>query len=246
MNEEFLGHDVAGVVLDAVGTLIEPVPAVALVYADAARRQGVGLDPALVKERFHRHFGADEVDELRGTLSTDEATEIRRWRRIVGQVLPELPDPERGFAELWSHFATPAAWRTFEDVAPALERLRGAGFGVCIASNFDTRLRKVLQGLPVPQFASAFPPLVISSEVGVRKPHPHFYRAAALTLGLEPGRVLCIGDDLENDVRGPWRAGLRACLIDRSGRAEGSVPSLLALVTALQHGALDDWGPACR
>jgi putative hydrolase of the HAD superfamily len=220
-------HGLAGVVLDAVGTLIEPVPSVALVYAEAARRQGVALDPGLVKERFRRHFGDDEVDELRGPLATDEATEYRRWRRIVANVLPELPDSERGFAELWAHFGTTAAWRLFDDVAPALERLRDAGMSVCIASNFDARLREVFRGLP--GLAAWQGPLVISSEVGVRKPHADFYGAACRALGLDPSRVLCVGDDLENDVLGPRRAGLQACLIDRHGSAPGSLPSLNAL-----------------
>ena len=35
---------IAGIVLDAVGTLIKPVPSVAEAYTEAARRQGVELE----------------------------------------------------------------------------------------------------------------------------------------------------------------------------------------------------------
>src|SRR5579884_2877354 len=115
---------IVGLVVDAVGTLIEPRPSVALVYAEAARRQGLEVDPAEVKARFRVHFGADEVDELRGPMATDEASEHRRWRRIVENVLPGLPDPDRGFAELWEHFGRPESWRCFPDVGPALRALR--------------------------------------------------------------------------------------------------------------------------
>ncbi|HWE36953.1 MAG TPA: HAD family hydrolase [Isosphaeraceae bacterium] len=209
-------EDIGGIVLDAVGTLIEASPSVAVAYAEAARRQGVEVDPGLVRERFRQHFGADEADELRGALSTDEARERDRWRRLVGLVLPELPDPARGFDELWGHFARPDAWRCFDDVPAALDALERAGVAVRIGSNFDGRLRSVVAGLPA--LAGRSGGVVISSEVGVRKPHPGFYRAAVASLGLPAGRVLFVGDDPGHDVEGPRRLGLRAALIDRDGR----------------------------
>jgi putative hydrolase of the HAD superfamily len=231
-----LWHGIEGIVLDAVGTLIDPFPPVADVYLAAAGRQGVELDRSEVRTRFHRCFRNDELDETRGPLVTDEAIERRRWHRIVTQVLPELPDPERGFAELWQHFARPSSWRCYPDVAPALRALWASGVPVRIASNFDARLRQVVAGLD--ELAGGYGGLVISSEVGFRKPHPAFYRAACASLGLPTGRVLCVGDDPENDALAPRRAGLRGVLIDRSGThtAVPDVPrvtSLLALVESL-------------
>jgi putative hydrolase of the HAD superfamily len=166
-------------------------------------------------------------------MVTDEEIERRRWRRIVRAVLPELPDPERAFAELWGHFARPGAWRCYPDVGPAVRALAGAGLAVRIASNFDARLRGVVGGLP--EVSGLGGALVISSEVGYRKPHPAFYRAACESLGLPPERVLFVGDDLENDVLGPTRAGLRAVLIDRDGHENAGAqgfPDLARLVAA--------------
>jgi putative hydrolase of the HAD superfamily len=225
---------VDGIVLDAVGTLIDPDPPVARAYADAAARQGLLLDVAEVKRSFGRYFRDDEVDEQRGPLATDEATEARRWRRIVASVLPGLPDPDRAFEELWNHFGRPEAWRCFPDVGPGLDRLREAGLPVRVASNFDGRLRTVAAGFA--ELAGFVDSLVISSEVGKRKPHPDFYAAACRSLGLPPGRVLCVGDDPENDVHGAERAGLRGVLLDRDGRAPSGIakfPDLLALAEAV-------------
>ena len=206
---------IEGVILDAVGTLIDPVPSVSAAYAQAALRQGVTIDRDEVRSRFRLQFSADEVDEQRGPLSTSEAVERRRWRKIVAACLPELPDPDRAFAELWDHFGDPASWRVFDDVGPTITALHDQGLKVCVASNFDARLRPVIQGLPALQAWAE--PVVISSEVGFRKPHPQFYEAACHRLGLPGAKVLCVGDDLENDVRGPIRAGLQAVLIDRNG-----------------------------
>ena len=230
-----LGWDqVDGIVIDAVGTVIDPNPPVAEVYAAAARRQGLTVDPSSVKERFHRHFRNNEVDDQHGPMATDEGSELRRWRRIVGNVLPDLPDADRAFAELWDHFGRPQAWRCFPDVAPGLRALRDSGYPVRIASNFDGRLRGVVAGLPA--LAGFGDILIISSEVGFRKPHPNFYRAACASLDLPPGRVLCVGDDPENDVMGPERTGLRGALLDRDGRCPvglTSFPSLPALARTL-------------
>jgi putative hydrolase of the HAD superfamily len=223
---------IGGIVLDAVGTLIEPFPTVAQVYTEAARRQRIEIEAGEVKRRFHKFFRVDEVDEQLGPLATDEETEHRRWRRIVANVLPDLPDPDRAFAELWKHFGLSSAWRAFADVGPALAALREAGIGYVIASNFDGRLRGVVRGLPA--LAGSEDSLVISSEVGFRKPHAEFYLAACARLNLPPDRVLCVGDDLENDVRGPERAGLRGLLLDRDGRLPSDVPRVSDLVTLVQ------------
>ena len=222
---------IRGIVLDAVGTLIKPVPSVAEAYTAAARRQGVELNRDVVRARFSQHFQSDEVRGDRGIHSTDEATEIWRWRRIVAKVLPEVPDLQKAFDELWEHFGRPESWRTFADVAPALQSIHEAGISVCIGSNFDGRLRQVVLGLP--ELSWAIDALVISSEIGFRKPHPLFFQAVCERLQLPARQILCVGDDVENDVRGAADAGLSAMLLDRHGKRPHDlpyVPNLMALL----------------
>ena len=224
MLNESLWKGIEGIVFDAVGTLIDPYPSVAEVYVEAAGRQDVLLDRAVVKCRFHQYFRNDEVDEMRGPLATSEPIEYRRWRRIVTNVLPEVPDPDRAFAELWDHFGRSGAWRCFDDVAPVLEQLESLQIPIRVASNFDARLRAVVAGLA--ELSCCASPLLISSEVGFRKPHPAFFEAACASLGLPPERVLCVGDDRENDVIGARRAGLRGLLLDRHDQRPTDLPSV--------------------
>lgn len=232
MGERPLWDSIEGIVFDAVGTLIKPDPSVAAAYTAAARRQGIELEPEEVRARFQVHFQSDEVHAEQGVLSTDEATERRRWRRIVAGVLPELPDPDRAFDELWDHFSTPKSWRCFPDVAPAMKALHQMGVSLCVGSNFDGRLRGVVRGLP--ELEPWLDSLVISSEVGYRKPHPQFFRAACDHLGLPPQRVLCVGDDVENDVLGAIRAGLSGVFLDRGAERPADLPHVANLAALVQ------------
>jgi putative hydrolase of the HAD superfamily len=225
-------NGIRGIVFDAVGTLIKPVPSVAEAYTAAASRQGVAMSAAHVRERFQHHFQHGDVHAGNGVFSTDEETERRRWRAIVGGVLAEVPEPERAFEELWEHFSQPGAWRCYPDVEPALGGLADLGVSVCVGSNFDSRLRGVVQGIP--ELGGCVDALVISSEVGYRKPHPLFFEAACSHLGLPADQVLCVGDDIENDVRGAIRAGLSGILIDRGGSRPADLPHVPVLTALVE------------
>jgi putative hydrolase of the HAD superfamily len=233
MNSQSGWNGIRGVVFDAVGTLIKPVPSVAEAYSAAARRQGVGLDPEEAKARFQLHFQSDKVHAEQGVLSTNEATERRRWRMIVSGVLPEVADTDRAFAELWDHFGRPESWWCYPDVPMVLDSLAEQGIAVCVGSNFDGRLRGVVNGLP--QLRDWADSLVISSEVGFRKPHPSFFHAACAHLGLPPAEILCVGDDPENDVRGAIRAGLSALLLDRGARIAHDLPRVANLTALIER-----------
>lgn len=218
---------VQGVVFDAVGTLIMPDPPVAEAYAEAARRQGILLASSQIHERFGQSFETDELDELRGPMATDEDNERRRWQRIVATCLPEVPDASRAFTELWDYFQRPEAWRVAPEAGPTLEALEKRGLALRIASNFDARLRRVLDGLePLARLSDS---ALISSEVGYRKPHPKFYQAVCASLGLPPASLLFVGDDLENDWQGPRRSGLQAILLDPKRRAPDDVATIQRL-----------------
>jgi putative hydrolase of the HAD superfamily len=233
MNSLPAWNGIRGIVFDAVGTLIKPVPSVAEAYAAAARRQGVELDPEEARARFQVHFQSDKVHAKQGVLSTDEATERRRWRMIVTGVLPEVADTDRAFGELWDHFGRPDSWWCYPDVPAVLDSLAEQGISVCVGSNFDGRLRGVVNGLP--ELKDRAESLVISSEVGFRKPHPSFFRAACAQLGLPPAKVLCVGDDPENDVRGAIRAGLSALLLDRGARVTDDLPHVPNLTVLIER-----------
>src|SRR5437588_873618 len=70
---------IKAVFFDAVGTLLHPEPAAAVVYADAARRFGSSLSPAVVARRFALAFAREDELDRAGGLRTGEERGGGRW-----------------------------------------------------------------------------------------------------------------------------------------------------------------------
>ena len=104
-----------------------------------------------------------------------------------------------------------------------VEELRSCGIKVGLLSNSwgNTYPRAEIDAL--------FDPVVISGEVGLRKPHAAIYQHAVEQLGLPAGRVLFV-DDAEPNIIGAQSVGLRA-LLHTSPRCTRA--ALAALVPAL-------------
>lgn len=64
--------------------------------------------------------------------------------------------------------------------------------------------------------------VVLSADVGVRKPNATIYERALAAVGVEANDAVFVGDSLEADYRGPLAAGIgRAFLIDAAGGHSG-------------------------
>lgn len=223
------GGSIRAVLFDAVGTLIVPDPPVLDAYLAAGRRHGSRLARRQVADGFKRAYARQErLDRVRGNGRTDESGEQRRWRKIVAEVFPDVVG-ESLFADLWRHFSRPEHWRLVEDAAAGWQALAEGGLVVGVASNFDARLRTILDGLPLAPAAGEH--VFISSEIGFRKPRREFFGAIERRLGLAPGELLLVGDDPANDFHGARRCGWEAVLVGRGGTG-----SLAALAERLAGG----------
>lgn len=205
------------VFFDAVGTLIHPDPPAPVAYAAVAQSLGSRLTAAEIAARFRTAFAREEAFDRANGLRTSEERERRRWRNIVGDVLDDVRDGERCFEELFRHFGRPGAWRLDPDAGEMLAGLGRRGYVLGMASNYDGRLRSVAAGKPELRPVRH---LVISSEVGWRKPAPEFFAALSATTGLAPAHILFAGDDRANDFDGARAAGLQAILVGAGGIAE--------------------------
>jgi putative hydrolase of the HAD superfamily len=221
---------VRAIFFDAVGTLIHPEPSPGAAYAQIGQRFGSRLDPAEIRQRFPRAFQQQEDEDARTGYRTDEARELQRWQRIVTAVLDDVSDRDGCFAALYEHFARPQAWRVEAGAARVVSTLLQSGYVVGMASNFDHRLRDVIAGLPE---LAGVQPLVISSEIGWKKPAVGFFEALVQQMRLPAEQILIIGDDADNDLAGARAAGMPALLFDPAGLYADRVPDRLTSLEEL-------------
>ena len=206
----------AAIFFDAVGTLIHPDPPAPAVYAAVGRRCGSRLDAATITARLRTAFRRQEETDRLAAWRTDEAREIARWRAVVAETLADVSDKEECFHALYAHFARPGAWRVEPEAGPTLRALARQGCTIGLASNFDSRLRAVAAGLPELRPVGR---IVVSSEVGWRKPSAHFFHAVGRAAESELNRIVFVGDDPANDYDGARAAGMEAVLYDPAGRS---------------------------
>ncbi len=207
--------NIRAIFFDAVGTLLHPDPPAGEVYARIGQTFGSGLDPAEIVRRFAVSFARQEaLDEADG-LHTSAEREVARWRAIVGEVLDDVVRREDCFQALWDHFARPASWRLEAETDAVLRTLAGAGLRLGLASNFDARLHSVQAGFPA---LNVLHHVVVSAEIGWRKPSPHFFAELTRRTNLLAEEILLVGDDPYNDVAGAQAAGLRGLLFDPRGQ----------------------------
>ena len=201
---------IEAITFDVGGTLIEPWPSVGDVYASVARTHGFSVSPETLNRQFRagwkrrRDFRHRRLD----------------WAQLVAETFAGTIPPgahDTFFDELYDRFRAPDVWRVFDDVRPTLREWRGRGCKLGIISNWDERLRPLLEDL---NLTPSFDVTIISHEVGHLKPAHAIFAEAARRLEMPAGTILHVGDSMAEDIQGAKAAGMNAVWLDRGGGAD--------------------------
>ncbi len=226
---------IRAVVFDLGGTLEE------IYYDDEVRLnaargihallQQQGLDPGLSVAALHAMIEAGLAAYQRWRQETElELSAERVWTEFVfpdglGSRMPR--DRLAAVAEDLAFFYENHAYvRRLRSEAPAvLESLREQGFRLAVVSNIVSR-RLVPVNLQSYGVAHLFDHVLVSSVLGIRKPHPRIFLEAARRLDLPPAACAFVGDTISRDVAGARRAGYAMAIQIRSfltDRADGEM-----------------------
>lgn len=104
--------------------------------------------------------------------------------------------------------------------ADALRALRAAGLRLGLVSNITLLGEWVREDLDRLGLLDLFDAVVLSSEEGIRKPHPLIYQTVLDRLGIEGRSAIFVGDRLREDIAGPQAAGMRAVLTHQFRRED--------------------------
>lgn len=100
-------------------------------------------------------------------------------------------------------------------VLPLLTRLKKK-YKLGLVSNFaySPGFWKILQRFNLTRFFDA---VVVSGELGLRKPHPRIFKEALKTLGVEAAEAVFVGDSLKADIDGAKNMGFTTILVENTG-----------------------------
>ena len=176
----------------------------------AAFCRAEGLDPDTVRDRFMQDKAArdllGELEEGRITNAEFEA----RFGAMLG-----VQEHEGMIARLF------AGMEHDEPMFEAVAAARRAGIRTGLVSNSWGE-----EGYDRTRFGELFDTLVISGEIGIRKPAPEIYALAAERLGVPPERCVFV-DDLPGNLKPAAAIGM-ATVLHRD--AEATIPRLEALL----------------
>jgi putative hydrolase of the HAD superfamily len=217
---------IRAILFDAAGTLFYLTKTVGDHYAYVGREVGLDLDAQKLESAFHAAW--KQLPRRPAIDGPREDDDKGWWRELVGhvfeQVAPSVNELDRDnfFEVAYEHFAEPGVWELYPEVPGVLEEL-APRFRLAVISNFDGRLRLILQHLGISKF---FSQVFISSELGADKPDPEIFRRALNLINLNANEVVHVGDDPERD----WKAAAAAdLLVFRLDRPRNSLRDLLTI-----------------
>ncbi|MCU0852828.1 MAG: HAD-IA family hydrolase [Thermoplasmata archaeon] len=129
-------------------------------------------------------------------LKADAATFAKDVGRAFDEIMPGVSN-----------------WAPYPETISVLDLLKRRDLKLGVISNATSLLTNVFDNLGMSKY---FDTVVISDEVGVRKPSPDIFKIALRRADVTASRSLYVGDMLEVDIVGAKKAGMNAVLIDRT------------------------------
>jgi putative hydrolase of the HAD superfamily len=157
----------------------------------------------------------DRIERGAWTPTSDD-----RWVDLYGELVVGLKlafGAEEVAARFASLFQSVDSYTAFDDVPAALTQLVERGYRLGVLSNSDFALEPILTACGIGDLIEVAIPAVM---YGTTKPRAEAFQLSCDALQLEPSECWFVGDRLIDDVTASAAVGMRAILVDRSGRYE--------------------------
>lgn len=220
------------VVFDVDFTIARPGPDLGPEgYRRLGERFGLDLDPA----RHDEARAAALVDLKRHPeLDHDEEIWVLFTQRIIEGMGGAGGDTYRAAVEMERAWMLAHHFELYDDVPATLDAVRERGLKIGLLSNSARDLDEF-----VAHHRLRVDAVLTSRTHGKTKPHETIFRGMLSLLDVRADEALMVGDTIEDDVDGARAVGMRAVLVDRTGRhgVPGALDDLRGLVALLGDGA---------
>lgn len=171
------------------------------------------LRAAADEQLFVRWISAEQTHYVRYERREIAFQEHRRER--LRECFPEIcaGRSDRELDSMYHHYLEgyQRGWRLYPEAEAVLEELRREPMALITNGESSVQRAKVVRLGLEPYFSGIF----VSGELGFTKPDPRIFQAACEALGVAPERVHFVGNDMEKDVVGSWKAGLKPVWFNR-------------------------------
>jgi putative hydrolase of the HAD superfamily len=213
------------VFFDAGQTLLELCQPVAQTYFWAITELGIDIDQEAFRHRLRERWPLlnAEYRSKNPDWESSETLERQAWRdftRSVAEPFPELLQRHHDWhGRLVTYFDSPLSWKPTLGSLELLHQLKQQEIQVGVISNWHSALRPILDhhGL-----STVLDFVLISSEVGRKKPHPRMFQQALAIVGAEPEEVVHVGDSWHDDVEGSLAVGISAVWLETPSAASAA------------------------
>lgn len=199
---------------DFGGTLVYETNKEYVVYHDIFERLGLDVDINEVESAIQKAKGWWKEQEKQGKIWNSKI--LAKYIEHVAMYLKidGTPNLVKRVDELWLERG---GLKAYDDVEPAIKELRQMGYRLIVISNV-TSLKSLSIHLSKVNLNTYFELLAASGSVGFEKPNKGLFLWASRAIGVDPARIVHIGDDLEADYLGAIASRFKAILVDRSGK----------------------------
>ncbi|MGE5250865.1 MAG: HAD-IIIA family hydrolase [Bacteroidota bacterium] len=227
-----MAHSIEAILFDMGGTLRGSVPTSLATQVEKVRQilrmLDSGQSAAALNDLLTQRFKAYMRWARETLIELDEVSLWTEW------MLPDWPagriaEISRELNELWRQ-AT-GIRELFPETKEVVIELFRRGYRLGIVSNTTSSV-EVPRTLRALELAGCFETVILSCEVGIRKPDPAILLEAARRMEVPPERCAYIGDRLDRDVQSAQRAGFAKVVIHRYAqdfpRHQSHHPDLIA------------------
>jgi putative hydrolase of the HAD superfamily len=229
MNIEVIGFDFFGTLIDAtaevtvcIGNIctqleLHDIPISRKEFTQTYRQ----VTQSYRKERHHAFKEVNNAQWLQATLQR------------LGYDLELTSSPIHDAVDA---YFSPWMLQVYDDVYPFLET-QASTYPCGLISNFTHTpfIHDALHRFNLHQY---FKTIIVSDDIGWRKPHPHIFNHFLKEMNISADKALFIGDDLECDVIGAQAVGMKAVWLCRSPK-ENADPALTTQPDAIINSLAD-------